>query len=457
MDLEFVWLGRRCGDDLKRTVTINKMTLWVVLGAVIFFTLSSAIGDSGEMVWDGTQWVTPKPPQPGTPQGDLQIIRGCIADGQYKAATKAADRFLIQHTTSPVCEEAMNLAGQASIDRGRYWDAYKWYERQLAAYPNGAFFARALDREYKIGDAFMNGRKRRTMKFLKLSARDEGIDILLRIVAHAPRTEISERAMLRVADYHYDREEYIEAVESYDQFINDNRQSSRMSYAMLRAAKGTVLMYRGVEFDAAPLLDATVRFQVFAQAFPRLAEKENVHEILDEIHLQMGYKLYHAGTFYERTGHPVAARFYFKETIRKYPDTDWAQSAQDRLDILGPGESVIPMPLTSETKILPKSQREPVAIEDLDANEKVKPAKRITESHKSQREPVVIEDLGANEKTPPQKKRVTETPNPREVREISQPTEKKSALPKSTKPQKVKKSKPKVPEGPPPIPLEKLT
>ena len=131
----------------------NKGTLCLVLVLVMFITVCPAISGSSEMVWDGTQWVTPKPPQPGTPQGDLQIIRDYIRGGEYKTAVKCVDRFIVQHTSSPACEEAMNLAGQASMQRGRYWEAYKWYERQLAAYPNGAFFARALDREFKIGEA----------------------------------------------------------------------------------------------------------------------------------------------------------------------------------------------------------------------------------------------------------------------------------------------------------------
>jgi len=430
-DLEFVRCGRRCGDNLKRTMTTNKNakgTLCFVLAGVVFFTMGSAVSDPSEMVWDGTKWVTPQASQSGTPQGDLLGIRNLIKGGEDKAAIKAVDSFLVSHTSSPACEEAMNLAGQASMHRGRYWEAYRWYERQIAAYPNGAFFTRALDREYKIGDAFMEGRKRRALKFLKLSARDEGIDILLRIVAHAPGTALSERAMLRIADYHYDRQEYPEAVESYDQFMRDNRQSSRLAYAMLQAAKGTVLMYRGVEFDAAPLLDATVRFQVFAQAFPKMAEKEKIRDILEEIRLQMAHKLYHTGAFYERTDHPVSARFYFRQAVKQYPGTDWAEQSQDRLDILGPGEAAIPMPLASETKTLPKSQLAPTSIEDMGANEKTKRPKLVAES-----------------------------PKPRPVREISQPVKKKSEPSNSAKPRKVKKTKPEVPDGPAPIPLEKLT
>lgn len=399
-----------------------------MLPAVLCCIAAPCHGDSAEMVWDGAKWVTPKPPQPGTPQGDLQVIRDYIKAGENKTAIKSVDAFIIRHTASPACEEAMNFAGQASMARGRYWDAYKWYERQLAAYPNGTFFARALDREYKIGDAFMDGRKRRAMKILRLSARDDGIDILMRIVAHAPGTLIAERAMLRIADYHYDREQYLEAIKAYDHFVRSNRQSRQLAYAMLRAAKGTVMLYRGVEFDIAPLLDATVRFQVLRDAFPKLAQRENADTILEEIRLQQAHKQYHTGRFYQRTHHLKAARAYFRSVLARYPGTEWAEKAKEKLDVLGPGESEIPMPLVRETKTSTKFPQQPVSIENLGGSEKPAPPKRVAK-----------------------------TPKPQPVKEISQPVEKKPAPAKPVKSKEVEQKQPDQPEGPAPIPLEKLT
>ena len=54
-----------------------------------------------------------QPPEPGTPEGDLAEISALIEEGKNKKAVKAVDRFLISHAASPVCEEAINLAGKA--------------------------------------------------------------------------------------------------------------------------------------------------------------------------------------------------------------------------------------------------------------------------------------------------------------------------------------------------------
>jgi outer membrane assembly lipoprotein YfiO len=310
--------------------------LWaLVLALVIGGPVANAQAEA-QLVWNGKEWVSPTPAEPGTPEGDLAILRQMVDDGQNKRVVKAVEEFLVSHGESPACEEAMNLAGQSLINQGRYWDAYKWYERQISTYPNGAFFERALDREYLIADAFVNGRKRRAMKIFRVSADLDGVDMLMRISTHCPGTPIAERALLRVADFHFSRGEYPEAVACYEDFMKSHPLSEHRKFAMLQVARAYLLSYRGVKWDSTPLLDARKRYQLFAQAYPHDAEKENVEGILEEIRLGLAQKVYATGRFYERTKHPRAAAFYYRKTIAEYPDTHWANSARGRLDMLGP-------------------------------------------------------------------------------------------------------------------------
>lgn len=290
---------------------------------------------SAQMVWSGDGWVKPRTPDPGTPAGDLQRIRELLEQGENKDVADTVEQFLVLHGESPLCEEAMNLAGQALMNRGRYWDAYKWFQRQIDGYPNGQYFKRALDREYRIADAFLNGRKRRALKIFRVPAQDDGIEILMRIAAAAPGTALAERALIRVGDYHFGEQEYPEAIGVYEDFLKDFPLSQKRSYAMLQVAKSYLLSFRGIQWEAEPLRNADVRFRVFAEAYPQLAEQENVPAILEEIRLTLAHKLYHTAAFYERTHYPRAAAFYYQKTIDDYPDTHWAQSARGKLEQLG--------------------------------------------------------------------------------------------------------------------------
>ncbi|HPS53346.1 MAG TPA: outer membrane protein assembly factor BamD, partial [Phycisphaerae bacterium] len=314
-----------------------------VLIIIMLVTMSlacvSVCADGETMVWNGKNWVSQKPPARGTPQGDINYIRELIEEGRYKTAIKEADVFLVNYAGTPACEEAMNLAGQACMDQGEYWAAYQRFEDQVAAYPNGAFFDRALDREYKIAEAFLNGRKRRALKILKLSAKDEGIDILLRISSHSPNSELGQRSLLRVADYHFNNRDYKDAINTYEDFEKQYPRSSRRAYAMLQTAKAYVNSYKGVSWDDTPLMDAKKKYEVFAAAYPRMAKQENVPEILKQIHEIRAHKVYNIADFYRRVHRPTAAVFYYQRTVDEFPGTEWAQTAREMLDMLAPDKT----------------------------------------------------------------------------------------------------------------------
>lgn len=332
--------------------SVTRLAGAVALAAVLGLCATASAQQNGEMIWDGEKWVPATPPEAGTAMGDLAIIRNNVEAGRVKNVVEQVEKFLVQYPESPGAEEAMNLAGQALITRGRYWDAYDWYTRQTSTYPNGAFFQRALHRQYTIADAFLEGRKRRLWKIFRISATDDALDMLQRIAAAAPGTEIAERALLRAGDHYFDNQLYKEAIGVYEQFIRENPVSPRRAYAMLQVPKSYLLMYRGVEWEVAPLLDAKKRFEIFAAAYPRAAERENISQILEEIRQIRAHKLYHTGWFYERTKHPRAAAFYYRKLLsaenergeKMFVDTKWAEEARMRLAGLGPIESE-PAPL----------------------------------------------------------------------------------------------------------------
>jgi outer membrane assembly lipoprotein YfiO len=239
----------------------------------------------------------------------------------------------------PAREEAMNLAGQAYMDQGEYWAAYQRFEDQVAAYPNGAFFDRALDREYKIADAFLKGKKRRAMKILMLSAKDEGIDILLRISTHSPNSELGQKSLIRVADYHFNNGDYKDAINTYEDFEKQYPKSPRRAYAMLQTAKAYVNSYKGIMWDDTPLVDAKRKYEIFAAAYPKMAKSENVPETLKQIYEIRAHKVYNTAEFYKRVHRTDAALYYYQKTVDEFPNTQWAETAKEMLSAMSPDKT----------------------------------------------------------------------------------------------------------------------
>jgi len=307
----------------------------VIICAVAFCLAAGSLtaGDSYERK-DG-RWVKIAKPAEGSAAGELALVRHYLDGARYKKAVKAAKKFIKRYPDDDAYEEVCLLAGQAEIKRARYYQAYGWFEKQLDQFPAGRYSGRALQREYEIAEAFLGGAKRIVLGFMKLKATDEGLEILGRIAEHAPGTEIASRSLLRIADYHYGKGHWMDAVEAYDTFLTLFGKSVKAPYAMLQSARANYSAFRGLEFEDTPLLEAEHRFKAFAEAYPAAAAKAGVDRTLERITGIRAQKLYLTAEFYERTKRPPAAAFYYKQVAEEFAQTQWAKDARRALARLG--------------------------------------------------------------------------------------------------------------------------
>lgn len=285
--------------------------------------------------WKDGKWVPMTAPAKGSPEGELAMIRQLVENGQNAQAVKAADVFLKAYDT-PQREEVTMLAGQAEINRERYYQAFEWFEKLLAEWPTGAYSERALLREFFCAEQFLKGKKRVIWGAFFLPATDEGVEILGRIAEHVPGTELAEKALLRIGEYHMAAREFSEAAEAYDRYLQFFPRGKRAEYAALQAAQATLSSFRGTTFDETPLIEAEQRFREFGNRYPVGAERANVSGILQNIKNQRAQKTFETAQFYERLHHPQAAAYYYREVDKKFPDTSYASLARSALKSLPP-------------------------------------------------------------------------------------------------------------------------
>ncbi len=278
------------------------------------------------MVREGGQWVRGAAPAEGTPAGELALVRMHLDQGKHSRTISAAKKFLKKYPLDYRGEEAMMLAAEAQMHRGRYMKAYELYEKQLEDYPIGEFFDRALYREFRIANAFLAGKKQVVWGFLRLSAEAEALEMLSRIVEHAPGSILAEDALLRIADHYYEDRYYAEAAEAYDNYLELFGKSERASYAMLRSATAIYSTYRGVDYNDTPLVEAELRLRTFKQNYPT-SSRSYVDQILRQIAILRAQKDYNAAQLYERINRPDAAVFYYKEVVKRDNDSKWAEKA----------------------------------------------------------------------------------------------------------------------------------
>jgi outer membrane protein assembly factor BamD len=312
------------------------MLVRITIMAALAALACCAAASTPEHEWGGGRWLPVPPAQSGTPEGDLAIIRAAADARQHSRLVSRAKDFLKKYPDAPQREQVYSLYAQAQINRGLYWQAHELYQKQLQEFPAGALADRALQREYFIGDAFLRGRKRVIWGIFRLSAYDEGVDILQQVAQQAPAGELAQRSLMRIAEFHFQKRQFVEAAGAYDRYVEQFPASEGTGDAMLQAARSTLLSYRDYRYDPTPLIEARQRLDAFSQRFPVAAQHNNVPQMLTGITDDLAEQDYQTARFYERVHRPAAAGFYYRQVLMRYPDSARAAdsgSALDRLNL----------------------------------------------------------------------------------------------------------------------------
>jgi len=283
------------------------------------------------------EWVQVASPVPGTEDGDLELARAMLARGKAKKASKQLKKWLEMYPDSPRYPEGLFYLADADFQRGHYYKAYERYEELMDSYAGSELVERALRREMAIAGKFLAGTRRRVMGVRMLPATEEGLNILDNIaVDRAAGTALAAEALKMRGDHFYQQGEFADAEREYARLAREFPSGAEAPLAMLRSAQSAMASFGGVAFDDAPLIEAEIRFQEVLRRYPKLAEQQQVPQILEQIRDTRAEKEYRIARWYDRTKRYRAAGFYYKSVAHHWPDTHWAGLAEQAASKLPP-------------------------------------------------------------------------------------------------------------------------
>ncbi len=332
--------SRKCGVLLLRVTQLCTAGLVMSACPAVFGqTAAPPKAHAERLTFDPLtdQWTVAARPVPGTEDGDLNIARQWMAREDYKEALKAANAWIKSYGKSAArYPEALYIKATALLQLGDYRGAHDSYQELLNNYPGSELAERALSAEFRIAEQYLAGKKRKAFKGLfRVKDREAGIKIMDDMVANYADTPLAELAQKAKADYYYGRGDFELAEEEYAAFARDHPRSRYHAYALLQSARSALASFPGVQFDDAALVEAQERFTQFMHQYPDIARQQGVPVILDQIAARRADKTYEIAYFYDRTGKKQAARYYYRATVKRWPNTPAAEQAQGRLAALG--------------------------------------------------------------------------------------------------------------------------
>ena len=275
----------------------------------------------------------------------LEKFESLISQGRYKEAKNGLIAWLKISRGNPLRDRGLYLMAAAQSGLGDGIKAFYYLDELLDNYPESGLFYAAISKQYDIADRYLNGQKRRVL-FLRVGAEDEAVEMLFRIQARSPGSELAEKSLLRTADYYYAASDFDLAADAYASYLRSYPRSPLTARVKLRQAYSNLAQFRGLKFDPTPVIDARTQLLDLSAQFPEVAQEENIQSLLDRIDATFAKKLYVTADFYRRTKQPRAAAYVYAYLIGAYPDSPEAHKAEGQLNRL-PKPDVMPTPPTT--------------------------------------------------------------------------------------------------------------
>jgi outer membrane protein assembly factor BamD (BamD/ComL family) len=236
--------------------------------------------------------------------------------------------WLISNPHAPDRDRGLYLLAEAYYESGDRIRAFYQLDELLDNFPESRLFFPALEFQYRLADAYLNGYKDTFLGMAILARDDEAIEMLFRIQERSPGSPIAERALKRTADYYFNNSEFDMAADAYEAFIRAYPRSPEIPQVKLRQAFSNLAQFRGPRFDATPLINARSEFKAIELQYPDLAAEMNVPQWISHIDSDMARKAYLVADFYSWTGRPGGAVFMYRYVIQTYPNSPEANMSK---------------------------------------------------------------------------------------------------------------------------------
>lgn len=295
--------------------------------ALIALAIAAAAGTAvpargqQEFKLDGNdRWLELDAPAPGTPASVLRMAKLALAKGEPKRTLALMDAWLERIPTDPLRPEALLARADARVALDDEYGALFDLEDIARRYPYSAAFIPALEREFDIAKRYAAGLKRKFWgTFRWVNADDDAQEILIRIQERLPGSALAEKAGMALADFYYDRRDMALAADAYDLFVQNYPRSALADKARLRLIASYCSGYKGPEFDAKGLREASAKLRELQATEPQLAKQIGAEAILLRIYESEAEKRLTTANWYWQVGDPISAEREIRAMVKKYP------------------------------------------------------------------------------------------------------------------------------------------
>ena len=256
-------------------------------------------------------------------------------EGKTRELKKAMETLKSQFPSIAGSDYDSFVKAEILFSKGKFDKAFYAYDSLLNNFPQSPFYQAAIDRQFSIGMAYLQGRKKKFLKIFRISGLEEGIKAMEKVADRTGDSLIAVNALVAVAQTYEKNQSYVEAYQEWS-IISDRWPGGTIAKdALLGMARNQYAAYSGPDFDSTSLVSAKGYYNRFNLMYPEDAKALNIDQTLKLIDEQIVHKKFYIGKYYDRTeskkseaGQIRPSILYFDMIQANWPGTEAAKLAK---------------------------------------------------------------------------------------------------------------------------------
>lgn len=266
-----------------------------------------------------------------TADEQFEHARELEEQGDLNKAEDAYSYVYRKFPDSPLAQNAIMALGEVQEKMKKYNKAAASYQQIIELYPQSPYTDEVLERQYKIGNLFLSGVRGKILNLAILPSVPQAIKVFTQVTENGAFSEYGRKAQFQLGLAHKKKGAMKEAIAAFQKYIDNYPTAALVSEAYFQIAEISYRRSIRRNNDRKLFQEATQNLRDFLRRYPDTADTERINEMLLNLANRDAQSIYDIAMYYEQASYLDSAIVYYKDVVKQYPNTQWAEKARKRL------------------------------------------------------------------------------------------------------------------------------
>jgi outer membrane protein assembly factor BamD len=325
------------GDKLTTLRSPMKLRVSAFLFALVIGLSFSQMGTAAVVFKPGkkAKYVAPgEEEMNGNAEELFHIAQKAEGKGNLKRAIRAYKTLVRRHPKDALAAGSIFRAGQLQEKIKDFTGAAMSFRTLMERYPSSPRFDEAIEGLFRIGEAYLGGKKIRLFGIPLASSMDRAVEIFAAVIRSAPYGKYTARAQFDIGLAREKQHLNDSALEAYQAVVDKFPNEPVAADAQYQIGYIWMITAKAGTRDLAATKNARTAFEDFLFRYPNSEKAAQARANLKLLENKQTASAFDVAKFYDKQKHYRAAVIYYNEVIREQPNSPESEKAKKRIDQL---------------------------------------------------------------------------------------------------------------------------